>query len=455
MSDSHDSEGTPLNRLAAVISVAGLVVLSFLAGSAVAHFGLPVYTQWLEPGFMAVEAQFERATTLGQPGPSKVWRLERTPQTGARAHDPDAMFGTYTTIVSGHQPVGHLIGPDGNHRHTWRLPFSEAWSDPPHVRQPVGDTRIRWAGIHVYPTGEVLAFYHAEGDTPYGYGLVKIDRDGDILWRFSDHVHHDVTVDEDGTIWTLNHDFRDMTAHAGVDLPASFPERRILDDQIVQLTPDGQERARVSLTELVAQAVDPEDLANWHHGEAWDLLHTNSVEPVSADFARHHDFAEPGQLLVSFREIDAIGLVDFDDEQLVWLTRGFWSKQHDPDPLENGNILLFGNVGHDGADGPSRVAEFHPPENEIVWSYDGSADAPLDSEWGGEQNRLPNGNTLIVDTLAGRMLEVSPDGEIVWSYHNPVRTESNGRRFVPILGNSLQRFREDELEFNFTGGDQR
>ena len=33
--------------------------------------------------------------------------------------------------------------------------------------------------------------------------------------------------------------------------------------------------------------------------------------------------------------------------------------------------------------------------------------------------RLPNGNTLITESLCGHLLEVTTDGEIVWEYINP------------------------------------
>jgi hypothetical protein len=36
---------------------------------------------------------------------------------------------------------------------------------------------------------------------------------------------------------------------------------------------------------------------------------------------------------------------------------------------------------------------------------------------GGHQ-KLSNGNLLITETLAGRIIEVTPDGDIVWEYIN-------------------------------------
>lgn len=48
------------------------------------------------------------------------------------------------------------------------------------------------------------------------------------------------------------------------------------------------------------------------------------------------------------------------------------------------------------------------------------------------QERLANGNTLITESSGGRILEVTPAGEIVWQFVNPVRGgEQNDR--LPII----------------------
>jgi hypothetical protein len=44
-----------------------------------------------------------------------------------------------------------------------------------------------------------------------------------------------------------------------------------------------------------------------------------------------------------------------------------------------------------------------------------------DPKFLGAMQRLPNGSTLINKSAAGRALEVTPAGEIVWQFHNPER----------------------------------
>jgi hypothetical protein len=92
--------------------------------------------------------------------------------------------------------------------------------------------------------------------------------------------------------------------------------------------------------------------------------------------------------------------------------------------LANGNILVFDN----GASrNHSRVIEFVPETQEIVWEYTG---APPDSFFSfnisGAQ-RLPNGNTLICEGRSGRMFEVTQECEIVWEFINPLVVDRVGQ----------------------------
>ncbi len=129
-------------------------------------------------------------------------------------------------------------------------------------------------------------------------------------------------------------------------------------------------------------------------------------------------------------------MVDVERQQLVWAARGPWLGQHDPDILPSGNILLFDNYGHfSDEEGISRVIEFNPRTTEIVWTYGGTAEAPLASSIRSWQQRLSNGNTLIVESDGGRIVEVTHDGKIAWEYVNPVRHQETGEPpKIPVIG---------------------
>lgn len=78
---------------------------------------------------------------------------------------------------------------------------------------------------------------------------------------------------------------------------------------------------------------------------------------------------------------------------------------HDPEILSNGNLLVaFPSI-------PFRVIEIDTKTMKSVWQF-----SPVGGQTGliRDADRLPNGNTLI--TGGKELLEVTPDGEIVWEF---------------------------------------
>jgi hypothetical protein len=101
-------------------------------------------------------------------------------------------------------------------------------------------------------------------------------------------------------------------------------------------------------------------------------------------------------------------------------------RQHDPDFLDNGNILIFDNLGRfSESGGKSRVMEFNPYTYEVTWRFEGTGDNVFFSDVRGSQQRLPNNNTLITESEAGRILEVTYGKNIVWEYVNPARNSAD------------------------------
>jgi archaeosine-15-forming tRNA-guanine transglycosylase len=55
----------------------------------------------------------------------------------------------------------------------------------------------------------------------------------------------------------------------------------------------------------------------------------------------------------------------------------------------------------------------------------------------GDQQRLTNGNTLITESEGGRILEIAPDGEIVWEFINPVRNDDGTLVSIVCFGTRI------------------
>jgi outer membrane protein assembly factor BamB len=293
--------------------------------------------------------------------------------------------------------------------HAWTAPFSRVWPKPPHVREPVADGKIYIFACHLYPNGDLLAVFHGTGDTPYGYGLAKLDKDSHVLWTYSANVHHAVDVSEDGTIYVL-------TQRIVHDMPKGlefFPTPALVDD-LVLLSPEGEELRTIPLLEalrdspfgLLLPLRAPTGLTSW------DVLHANAVEVLSPAMATHFPLFKAGQVLVSLRELDTLAVVSPETGSAVWAARGPWRGQHDPHFLDNGRLLVFDNRG---SAQQSRVFEYDPQTQSCPWSYASESSPSFLTPIQGRCQRLANGNTLIVNSKDGVLLEVTPDKELVWS----------------------------------------
>jgi len=424
----------------------GMCVLWFLAGSTVAEFRVFPYREFLSPSFDAARATLMRLRQTSSLRATNLWSGSTFRVRGVVHHEPGKSLEGYTFYTSGHTSGALLIDMEGRVVHEWNVPFSTAWERPSHVPFDVPDRFVYWRRAHLYPNGDVLALYVAGGVTPWGYGLVKVDRDSNILWRFAEQTHHDLHVAADGTIYTLTHAWRDT--HRQPVAGAPHLAKTVMDDFVVRLSPEGEPLGRVGLLDAFAKSP-------YHHlltsipEDQWDVLHTNTVKVLTPAFAAHHDFAEPGQVLLSFRNRDALALLDFGKGKITWASCGPYRRQHDPDPLDNGRILLFDNQGHAGPGGPSRLIEFDPATQAIAWSYAGDDDHFFFSLLRSTQQLLPNGNVLVTESDRGRLFEMTRKGQFVWDYRNPATLDGDLSTIAVLSG--AARFLPEKLHFELNG----
>lgn len=359
---------------------------------------------------------------------SDLWHPARTAARGVSIIDAARADMGVTLYTSGHEAAAYLISMDGEVLHKWQRPFSEVWNDTAAVKRPQPDSHVYMRKARLDPNGDLIAVYEGAGDTPYGYGLVKLDKDSNVVWSYLQSAHHDFDIAPDGRIFLLIHEIVD-----GILPQADHLASPRLDDFVVILSPDGEELRKIPLLAAVDESDYRQLLWEISSFALADALHTNSVHVITEQEAERFTFGRAGQLLVSFREPNAIGVVDPDEGKLVWAIKGYWTGQHDPHILENGNILLFDNRGNfRKPEGRSRALEFNPETMEIVWQYTGTQESPLESDIRSETQRLRNGNTLITESNGGRILEVAPDKSIVWEYTNPVRGGPDNAS-IPII----------------------
>jgi hypothetical protein len=284
---------------------------------------------------------------------------------------------------------------EGRELHRWGIRFAEVWPGRELPKEAMNPDSFRRAWVT--PEGELFAIFE-------GLGLVKLDRDSKLLWSFDGRAHHDLDFAPDGRILVL-------TREARID-PAISAERPILEDSITILDPSGRVLESISL--LACLRASP-FLAEGMRA-AGDLFHTNTLQILDGRHAASAPAFAVGNVLVSLRNTDQLAVVDLGARRAVWALAGAWRRQHEPQLVDGGRILVFDNRGLKDR---SRVIEVDASTGEIAWSYAPAGEAAFYSERCGSCQRLANGDTLVVDSEGARAFEIDPRGEIVWQFENP------------------------------------
>ena len=169
--------------------------------------------------------------------------------------------------------------------------------------------------------------------------------------------------------------------------------------------------------------------------EIWIIDHAISTEEAAGP---------KGDLLYRWGNPQAYGRGTSGDQQLFAQHDAHWIK----DGLKGaGHLLLFNNGRGRPVGDFSSVDEIIPPLDEAghyrldpnrgfgptepVWSYTASERSEFYSTHISGAQRLPNGNTFICSGEKGILFEVTPVGEAVWKYINPVK---GGKRPPPGMG---------------------
>lgn len=330
-----------------------------------------------------------------------TWR--RTRKMGLTAHEPSKAYEGYTLFAPqfGDGEV-LLLDMDGNEAHRWQMPF------PPGLYGyllPNGNLfyggRLPAEPGTFFPTWEVFK----------GGAMMEVDWDGNIVWEHRDPAHHHDArrTEAGGAIYlTLEPLPFEVQSKVKGGLPGTEHKGQIWADRIVEVESEGRTTWEWRSWEHLDPETDvitPTDLRHeWSHG--------NTVVPLPG-----------GDVMASFRNISTVARISRETGEFVWkLGWDLLAQQHDPSLLPNGNVLIFNNGTRRKAHPlvHSSVMEVEPETGTVVWEYrDPSAVFSFFSSYESGAQRLPNGNTLICEGLAGRIFEVTPQREIVWEYVSP------------------------------------
>lgn len=314
--------------------------------------------------------------------------------TGVLIHDADRATAGYTVFSALRGFFVYLIDMAGEVVHRWELP------------QPLS------GHLQVLPNGHLLVAHRTKDGPPMiegkGGRLVELDWDGNVVWSHEDPFqHHDLRRLPNGNTLYIAWDPLSAEEAARVQggLPGTEAKGVIYGDMLREVDPSGN---IVWEWRFADQPIEDHPLCPLCFRN--EFAHANSCHPMA-----------DGNVLMSFRRINTLAIVERATGDLIWQQRdNSWGHQHDPRKLDNGNILFFSNGVHITPAQPfSRVIEMNPETGETVWEYRGKPRWTFFSDITSSAQRLASGNTVICEGRWGRIFELAPDGEIVWEYVSP------------------------------------
>jgi hypothetical protein len=271
-----------------------------------------------------------------------------------------------------------------------------------------------WQHCELLPNGDVIAIVKERR-------LSRYDKDSNLIWSVRGRFHHDLSIRGD-EIFAL--------ARVARMIEYIHPQSPTLVDVIQVRSLDGELKREISVLDAIHDSAYGFLLPEVAHrkrakkGRQLDVLHTNHVEVFDGRLADRDPIYAEGNILISMRNINAIAILDGNSAQVIWI----WGPtnltfQHHPTLLDDGHILLF-----DNGMTQSRIIEIDPLSHRITWEY--SPKSGFFSKTQGSSQRLANGNTLITDSNRGYVLEVTPKGETVWKFANPVVNRKKEREAI-------------------------
>jgi hypothetical protein len=375
-------------------------------------------------------------------------------------------FNGYTLFAPKHNMVTYLMDNQGQVVHQWKSAYEPGQS------------------AYLLPNGHLVraGMLKVQGGTGGGEGgrIEEYDWDGNLVWEFNHatrnyQLHHDIKPMPNGHILALmvERKSREEAVEAGFDARL-LRDDFLVPDAVVEIEPiwpkggrivwqwrvwdhliQNTDRTKANYGDVAAHPELVDVACNgratpafWNHmnsldynpaldqivlsargcNEIWFLDHSTTTKEAASHTGGRQ--GKGGDLIYRWGNPAAYQRGTSRDKQLV--------QQHDAEWIPGGSpgaghLTIFNN-GYDR--GWSSIEEIAPPmdanghyilesgkaygPDKPVWHYEGKNRTDFfSSEISGAQ-RLPNGNTLICAGVIGHLFEITPAGEMVWQYVNPM-----------------------------------
>ena len=354
--------------------------------------------------------------------------------TGVLLYDQDKTCDGYTLFAATYSKKTYLMDNTGQIIHTWKSKYN------------AGLHAVLLDNGNLLRAGSVPPFPLVTGGM--GGIVEEIDWDGNVVWQYklankNEFSHHTFYRMPNGN--TLLIAFERVSQKKAAKLG-----RKELFDKVVV----GKKEHKDFWIDFIRE-VNPKGKTVWewhmtdHMGQGPDKLNINYALPKGAGLKNNtYDWShlntvfylpKTDQILINSRSMSEFYLINHKTGKIEyrWGNDTAWDPKakkpgfssdgdqkvfgsHCVTPMKNGHFLIFDNGTERPTRQNSRVIEFDPKTNTIVWEYKSISPNSFMSNYQGSVQRLPNGNTLITSSNNGHIFEVTKDKKVVWEFVNPI-----------------------------------
>lgn len=324
-----------------------------------------------------------------------------------------------------HGCLAWLMSRSGEILHTWEVDPNSIFTAAElsaHSGFPTPEN-LNVQGVDLAPDGGLVLTLQGRNMFPYYVGVVRLDYDGNIVWKFADYSHHWPTVLSNGDVVVPKAEILQpvptvvgdtaVPSECGGTVGAIYQEGMRIRDQ-------GGKILRELMFEDLLISNDLKGLIYAVRDDC-DPYHINGIAELNANAARHVAGASPGDLVVSLRSPSALLIVDRTENVIHDIITGPMVAQHSPVVFADGRIGVFDNLGGEPKNGGSRILAFdlEHDTHEVLYPRPGNGGHLSSPEQGSVRISADGTRALIGETLTGRLIEVDlTNGRLLWEFEN-------------------------------------
>ena len=367
------------NGILASLFVISVALASFAAGGLVSKYRVFPY-HLLSEAVAGVRAIYKDVTnSTYDPMKRRVSEFSTGEAVTSRIQDPEALTsgllwpggeGLFREICSDRGCLAVEFSSSGEVAHAYPYMLEELNEWEKIVELPRGTvhpfqipelSKVAHA-VRRYSNGDLLVVFDYANAIPDEGGVARVDSTGMPLWVREDYSHHWPTLFEGGDGeelalvpgMTIEHVSMNSSLHQnmpsiGAGCPPSDNNQV---DHVKLLGGDGSVLKDIRIIDRIIESPFASMLL--HSTNPCDLLHLNYIDRIRDD-VEDLPGVNPGDYVVSLRNISAFGIMDRETGRMKRMIQGTFIQQHSVQHLKESKFLLFDNLGADVYAGPSRV----------------------------------------------------------------------------------------------------